>query len=67
MAQVTVTIDAEGNVKVAASGIQGTGCKALTAAIEASLGETTKDIKSAEFYAQATQPAAQKAWAGGQS
>lgn len=50
MEQVIVEIDAEGNVKVEAQGVRGSGCAALTKAIEESLGATTADQKKPEFF-----------------
>ena len=50
MKTVTVDVDAEGNVKVAAAGVHGVGCKALTDAIERSLGASVSDVKTSEFF-----------------
>lgn len=52
MQQVIVNIDADGNVTVAAQGVKGQGCQALTKAIEQALGTTTGDQKTADFYQQ---------------
>jgi hypothetical protein len=53
MAQaITVTIDAEGNVKVEANGVTGSGCAALTKEIERALGTTTGDSKKPEWFNQ---------------
>jgi alcohol dehydrogenase class IV len=54
MQTVNVIIDAEGNVKVDAQGVQGTGCQALTKAIEDSLGRVTADQKKPEYFQQQT-------------
>lgn len=55
MQQVIVTVDSDGEVKVEAKGVVGTGCKALTAAIERAIGETSGDVKKPEFNQQSTQ------------
>jgi len=49
---VNVNIDVEGNVKVDAHGVQGSGCQALTKAIEESLGRVTDDQKKPEYFQQ---------------
>lgn len=54
MPQVIVNVDAEGNVKVEAAGMQGAGCNQLTAAIERALGQTTGDVKKPEFHRAAS-------------
>ena len=48
--QIVVTIDAQGEVKVEAVGVKGSGCQGLTAAIEKALGTVESDTKKAEFY-----------------
>jgi hypothetical protein len=55
MERVIVDIDAEGNVKVAGDGVRGAGCQALTRAIEEAIGQTTGDVKKAEYFQPATQ------------
>lgn len=50
MQTVIVKIDAEGNVKVEAAGVIGSGCQALTRAIEESLGKVSADQKKQEFF-----------------
>lgn len=62
MQTVIVDISPEGEVAVAAEGVKGSGCQALTRAIEAALGTTVGDVKKPEFFQQA--PAAQSAQAG---
>lgn len=52
MQQVIVNIDAQGNTTVEAKGVQGSGCAALTRAIEEALGKTVTDQKKAEFFQQ---------------
>jgi len=53
MQQVTVTIDAEGNVKVEAGcGIKGKACHDVTRAIEQAIGRTTGDQLKPEFHQQ---------------
>lgn len=61
-AEVIVTIDAEGNATVKAQGVAGSGCRALTAGIEAALGVVTADRPTEEMHRQASQQA--KAGAG---
>lgn len=48
--RIEVTVDAEGNVKVAAQGVKGAGCKQLTEAIEKAIGRTTDGQKTGDFY-----------------
>lgn len=55
MQQVIVTVDETGEVKVEARGVKGSGCKALTAAIERAIGDVTGDRKTPEFTQQAPQ------------
>jgi hypothetical protein len=62
MPQVIVNIDAAGEVKVEANGVTGSGCQALTRAIEESLGSTSADQKKPEYFQQ--QKAGQSASAG---
>ena len=50
MAQITIDFDAQGNVSVASQGVKGSGCQALTKAIEAAIGTTSTDTKTAEFF-----------------
>lgn len=52
MPQVIVNIDAAGDAKVEAGGVTGSGCSALTRAIEQALGHTTADQKKPEFFQQ---------------
>lgn len=52
--QIEIVIDAEGDVKVKAIGVSGPGCKQLTTAIEAAIGKTTGDVKTAEFHQMST-------------
>jgi hypothetical protein len=59
MQQVIVTVDEMGEITVESKGVIGSGCKALTEAIEKALGETTGDVKKPEFYQQAKQVARQ--------
>lgn len=59
MPQIIVDIDPAGNVKVEANGMTGSGCQAVTAAIEQAIGVTTGDVKKPEFHR--TQQAVQKA------
>lgn len=60
MKQITVTIDAQGNTRVATSGFSGSECHKETAALEGLLGVKTSDTATAEAYA-APQRAQQRA------
>jgi len=56
-AQIVVTISAEADVKVEAKGVTGIGCKALTKAIEDSLGTVKADHSKPEMFVGAQQAA----------
>lgn len=58
MQTVIVNIGVEGEVKVEAQGVQGSGCHALTKAIEDALGRVSADQKKPEFFQQQTNTAA---------
>lgn len=60
MPQIIVNIDADGEVKVEAQGVSGSGCQQLTAALEKALGTTAGDVKKAEYFVAAGQGATQK-------
>lgn len=62
MAEVIIDIGADGTVKIESKGVVGQGCGALTKAIEGALGQTTSDVKKAEYFQQA--PITQKNVAG---
>jgi hypothetical protein len=49
MEQVTVEIDADGNPTVKVTGVKGSGCKKLTADLEAALGKVTDSKNTREF------------------
>ena len=49
MEQITVEIDAEGNPTVSVAGVKGSGCKKLTADLEAALGKVTDSKNTREF------------------
>lgn len=51
MQQILVDISPEGEVKVQAEGVTGSGCKELTKALEQALGKTVSDQKKPEFFA----------------
>lgn len=53
MQEVIVTVDETGDVKVEARGVKGSGCKALTEAIEKAIGTVSGDVKKPEFTQQA--------------
>lgn len=55
MPNVEVTISNEGEVEVEAHGVKGSGCAALTKAIENAIGQTTSDRKKPEFTQSASQ------------
>ena len=61
MEQILVDISADGTVKVEADGVRGQGCAALTKAIEAAIGRTSRDIKKPEFFQAVKQGANQDA------
>lgn len=63
--QIEVDIEADGTVRVEAKGVSGRGCSALTAAIEASLGRVTGDVKKPEFHQQVNAHEQARAAAGG--
>lgn len=62
--KIVVTVDEDGEVKVAVAGYRGTGCKALTRALEAALGLTTGDEVTRE-YGMTEQTQAQQTRQGG--
>ena len=53
MQTVVVEISEEGDVKVDANGVTGSGCQALTKGIEQALGRVAADVKKPEVYRQA--------------
>jgi hypothetical protein len=50
MQTLTITIKRDGKVTIDVSGVTGSGCKALTQALENSLGKVTSDTEKGEFY-----------------
>jgi len=61
MQKITVTIDADSNVRVEVQGVVGKGCRALTADLEKALGRV-KEVKStADYHRAPTVGQAQKA------
>lgn len=50
--KIKVTIKPNGDSVVEVSGVKGEGCRALTAALEAALGNTTSDTATSEMYEQ---------------
>lgn len=53
--EITVEIMPDGEVKIEVNGVVGSGCAALTKALEESLGVTTSDEKKAEFHRREVQ------------
>jgi len=48
--RIEVNIDAAGGITVQAQGVNGSGCTALTQALERELGSVTQDEKTAEYH-----------------
>jgi len=63
MQQIIVNIDAKGEIDLKVRGVAGSGCLALTRALEQELGVTTGDVKTTEY--QQTQAAQNVAKARG--
>lgn len=57
MPQIEIIISPTGELTVEAKDVQGTGCSALTRAIEQALGRTTADMKKPEYHQQQANPA----------
>lgn len=55
--EIIVQITPGGEVEIEVSGVVGSGCAALTKALEESLGVTTSDEKKAEFHRREVQHA----------
>lgn len=55
MPKITVDITPEGETTVKVEGQHGPGCKELTRAIEAAIGQTTGDRLTPEFHRSAAQ------------
>jgi len=53
MARVIVTITPSGETIVKVEGVQGTSCEALTKSLQAAIGRTVRDVKTAEYSATA--------------
>ena len=51
---IVVTIDPTGEVTVSVEGVAGPACQALTRPLEAALGVTRADTRTAEYYRTAT-------------
>ena len=47
---IVVTIGPTGEVTVSVEGVAGPGCQALTRPLEAALGVTREDTRTAEYY-----------------
>ena len=47
---ILVTIGPTGEVSVAAAGVAGPGCQALTRPLERALGVTRDDARTADYY-----------------
>jgi len=52
MQEVEITIDKEGRVQVAARGVKGEGCLAITKNIENAVGTVEEREYTAEYYEQ---------------
>ena len=52
MKKITITIAADGEVKIAASGFAGASCQKATAEIERALGVVKDRAKTAEYFAR---------------
>jgi len=52
--RITIEVDVTGKTEVEAHGIQGSGCEAVTEAIEAALGGVRKREFKPEYRARAT-------------
>jgi hypothetical protein len=50
MHKIKIKIGKGGKTEVKVEGFSGSGCGALTKAIESALGTTEKDTKTAEYY-----------------
>jgi hypothetical protein len=50
MEKVIVEIDPHAKVTVSVEGVSGSGCHALSKAIEGALGRTTEDVRTVEYY-----------------
>jgi hypothetical protein len=59
--EIIVSISPEGEVEVSVKGHAGTGCKDLTRQLEAALGQTTADTKTAEYHLPEHQASRQRA------
>jgi len=46
---ITVLVDETGEIRVSVTGVAGSGCVALTAALLAALGDTVSEQTTAEF------------------
>lgn len=55
--EIIVQITPDGEVEIEVNGVVGSGCAALTKALEESLGITTSDEKKAEFHRREVQHA----------
>jgi hypothetical protein len=54
MEEITIDIDAEGNVKIEGHGIVGPDCETLTKEIEKALGTVEKRTKKREYHTRPT-------------
>lgn len=50
---IKIVITPDGETKLSVEGVAGASCKDLTRELEEALGETTKDTKTADYYAVA--------------
>jgi DUF2997 family protein len=60
MPRVTVIIAPNGSTTFEVDGVKGSGCEKVTAAFQRALGKTTSDRKTAEYYEEETEQAAER-------
>lgn len=51
MERIIVTVTEQGETQIKVEGCAGPGCKNLTKAIEQAIGQTTRDVATAEMHA----------------
>lgn len=58
--RIIVDIDENGDVKIEADGVTGSGCQELTADLEKALGAVEQDVKKPEFHQGAARAAVRR-------